>query len=479
MQFYSYIFIFAFLPTALIGYFTVNKFSTKWASVFLVGINLIFYGYANRLYLLYFGISILVNYFLASKILKSRFKKHFLVLGLVYNTGSLLVLKYYNFFVESLNSIFQTDFAMIHLLLPLGISFYTFQFIALLVDCYNRKITNLSFEKYTVFSTFFPKIIQGPIMLYQDFEKQYDLAVNHRFQMQNFAKGLYALTLGFGKKILIADVLAQFVNYGFDGAYTSFDSLTTILLILAYTCQIYFDFSGYSDMARGIGYMFNMELPVNFNSPYKALSINDFWKRWHISLTNFFTKYVYIPLGGNRKGQIRTLFNVFLIFVLSGLWHGANYTFLVWGILHGLASVIERKYIRLEKINIVLRWMMTFAFINITWVFFRADTVTQALDILHTALRCDFSGIQAAALSYINLPEVTIFLRIIHAEKLIAFLPYIFLSAVFVCLLQCKNTDEKTVDFTPGIRTCVLTVIILAWSILSFGNTVSFIYERF
>lgn len=479
MQFTTYSFIFAFLPMALMGYFTINRYSSRWASAFLAGMSLFFYGYANPWYLLFFGLSILLNYGLARQIIRRPRKKGWLALGLVYNIGALLVLKYYNFFVESLNLALKTDFNLIHLFLPLGISFYTFQFIALLMDCYRGKITSVSFETYLVFSTFFPKIIQGPIMFYQDFAAQYGQDANHRFQVDNFAKGLYALTFGLAKKVLVADVLGKFVNYGFGGAYASFDSLTAILLILSYTFQIYFDFSGYSDMARGIGLMFNLRLPVNFNSPYQALSVNDFWKRWHMSLTNFFTRYLYIPLGGNRKGENRTLLNVFLVFVISGLWHGANYTFLVWGILHGLASVIERKYIHLEKINVVLRWLMTFAFVNMAWVFFRADSVLQAIHVLRAALRCDFSGVQLDALWYLRIPEVELLLQMLHADKLIAFFPYLFLFVLLVCLLQCRNTDEKLENFRPKFRTCLVTIFLLSWSILSFGSTVSFIYERF
>lgn len=478
MHFYSYIFVFAFLPVTLIGYFAFQKWNRKFASAFLIGMSLFFYGFHSLSYMAYFVACILGNYLLISQILKGRHKKALLAVGLGYNIGALLVLKYCNFFIDSLNRMLHQDFHLIHLFLPLGISFYTFQFIALLIDSYHERIENFSLETYLAFTTFFPKIIQGPIMLYQDFAQQYQDEKNYRFQIENLSKGLYAFTLGLGKKILIAELLGKFVNYGFDGAYKSFDSFTSIMLILAYTLQIYFDFSGYTDMARGIGYMFNIELPINFNSPYKALSVNDFWKRWHISLTSFFTKYVYIPLGGNRKGEVRTLINVFLVFLISGLWHGANYTFLIWGILHGLASIIERKFIKLEKINTVLRWIFTFGFVNAAWVFFRADSVGQALYILRAVVRCDFRGVDAAAVSQLSWTPMADLMQIM-GMKPFAHFPYLFLILLLVCVLQCKNTDQKITDFSPKPATSVFTAVILAGSILSFGGTVSFIYERF
>ena len=344
MQFNSWIFLFLFLPVVLTGYFFANKFlSKKIAAYYLIMGNLTFYSYLNLNAGLYFLFIILINYFFFFFLIQNN-KKMFLILGLVFNLGMLGVLKYYNFFISSINDLFQTDFHLITFFLPMGMSFFTFQFIALLYDCYKGNITSISFTKYTLFSTLFTKVIQGPIMLYQDFDKQYDLDTRDKFNSENFAKGLYMLTLGFGKKILIADVLAQFTNPGFSQNYQSYNSTMLILLMLLYTFQIYFDFSAYTDMARGISFMLNIELPRNFDSPYKAVSVNSFWKRWHMSLTNFFTRYLYIPLGGNRKGEYFTYLNVIIVYLLSGLWHGANYTFILWGLFHGIASFpIDKK----------------------------------------------------------------------------------------------------------------------------------------
>lgn len=208
---------------------------------------------------------------------------------------------------------------------------------------------NYSFLNYVLFVTFFPKIIQGPIALHYEIIPQFDDEKNRKINSENMAKGIMAFAFGLAKKVLIADLFGNVANIGFENV-AELNTLTALITMFAYTIQIYFDFSGYCDMATGIALMFNIKLPMNFNSPYKATTITDFWKRWHITLTRFFTQYVYIPLGGNRKGKIRTYINVLIIFLLSGIWHGANYTFIVWGILHGVGSVITRIFKdRIEK----------------------------------------------------------------------------------------------------------------------------------
>lgn len=479
MQFNSWIFLAAFLPALLIAYFTLNKyFNKRIASYSLIIGNLIFYSYAGIEYTCYLLFCIAVNYLLA-KYLISNPKKMILILGLIFNLGSLAFLKYSNFFISSINSIFRKDYNLIHLFLPMGLSFFTFQFIALIYDCYKGKIQDLCLVKYLAFSSYFPKIVQGPIMTYQDFDQKYDLEKRDIIQFENLSKGLFALSVGFGKKILIADVLGKFVNTGFGSEYVVYNSTMSILLALSYTLQIYFDFSGYSDMARGISLMFNIELPRNFYSPYKALSINSFWKRWHMSLTNFFTKYLYIPLGGNRKGELRTYLNVIIVFTLSGLWHGSNYTFIIWGFLHGVLSVIERKWNFLPKLHIALQWLYTFVFTNIAWIFFRSNSLSQALVIIKNILRCDFSGINLTSLSVIELPEITLLIDFLPFEFLHRIYPLGFLGALLLIVLQGKNTDEIIEKFKPTVPKMIFTVIVMSWCILSFGNKITFIYEMF
>lgn len=471
--------MFLFLPFCILLYFGISKyFNKKSATWFLVLANLVFYGYCGTQSLIYFIGCIVINFIICKRLIYKR-KKWLLALGVILNLGTLGLLKYCDFFIESLNIFIKTDFNMVNVFLPVGLSFFTFQFIALIYDCYKGNVNALNFETYMAFTTYFPKIVQGPIMTYQDFEEQYTFEENKCFKSENFARGLYALTIGLGKKILIADALALFVNPGFSTNYATYNSTMSILLMLAYTLQIYFDFSAYSDMARGISFMLNIELPRNFDSPYKALSVNSFWKRWHMSLTCFFTKYLYIPLGGNRRGELRTYFNVLIVFALSGLWHGASYTFVIWGLLHGIASAIERKWDFLSKFHVVLQWLYTFIFTNVTWLFFRCTTLTQAFHIIKNILRCDFSGIVQNDLSLIILPEIKYVFDIIHIDFIYRIYPVLFVFALLFSVLAVRNTDEQIGQFKPKVFKVLLTIVIMSWCILSFGTKITFIYEMF
>ena len=322
MLFNSYIFIFLFLPLALLGWYGLNKIKAyKSAGLFIACMSLWFYGYFNLYYLAIIVVSMLGNYFLSflMKFSKSKFSARIgLITGLCLNLGLLFYFKYYDFFFENINAVFHTDFALKHILLPLGISFFTFQQLSFIVDRCTGKAEHYSFINYITFVTFFPQLIAGPIVLYKEMMPQFEDTSNRRFNADNFAKGIVLFTIGLGKKVLLADVLALIVNFGFEQTFF-LDTPSTLLVVLTYTFQIYFDFSGYSDMAMGLGRMFNIELPMNFNSPYKARSVRELWQRWHMTLSRFFIQYVYIPLGGNRKGRVRTLINTFLVFFLSGL----------------------------------------------------------------------------------------------------------------------------------------------------------------
>lgn len=479
MQFNSGLFLFIFLPVTILAYFLLNRYTTpKLAAYALIIASFVFYGYAGVSYLIYFVCCILINYIAARLLIKYR-KKSLLLLGLLLNLGSLGFLKYYNFFVGSVNSALKSDFNLINVFMPLGLSFFTFQFVALIYDCYKGNIVKLPFIKYLLFASFFPKITQGPIMLYQSFDEQYSIDTPNNFQAENFSKGLYAFTLGMSKKILVADILGSFVNSSFSGQYAQYNSTMLLLMVLAYTLQIYFDFSGYSDMARGLGLMFNLELPVNFNSPYKALSVNDFWKRWHMSLTGFFTKYLYIPLGGSRKGELKTYRNVLLVFIFSGLWHGANYTFIVWGALHGIISVIERKLNFTKKLSTVLQWVYTFVFVNISWLFFRANSLTQAWEILRGIVKCDFSGVNYASFTEMIPAEFDLLFSVLNIEKLLPCIPLLFILLLVIAVLQLKNTEEKLETFRPTFGKALFIIVFMSWCILSFGSKTTFIYEMF
>ena len=316
MLFNSYIFILLFLPLALIGYFGLNSIKKETlAKIFLTLMSLWFYAYFNYSYLFIILGSIFFNFILSKQIEKNlqniKLKKVFLATGIIFNIGIIFYFKYFNFFMENVNVIFRTDYVFKEILMPLGISFFTFQQISYLVDSSRGETKNYSFVDYALFVSFFPQLVAGPIVFHDEILPQFKDSLRKKINQGNIAKGLWIISVGLAKKVLIADVIAKGVNYGFENT----DLLSTAdawLVVLCYTLQIYFDFSGYCDMAIGIAKMFNIDLPLNFNSPYKATSVTDFWKRWHMTLTRFLTKYLYIPLGGNRKGFARTLCNILI-----------------------------------------------------------------------------------------------------------------------------------------------------------------------
>lgn len=345
MLFNSYIFILLFLPICIIGYFGLNHFKKfTLAQLYLLILSLWFYGYFNPSYLLIIAMSILSNYLLSyamARTVKPILKKAELLIGIAFNLGILFYYKYYDFFIENINALFATDYSLKHILLPLGISFFTFQQLSYVIDAYRGEVSEYRFLQYASFVVYFPQLVAGPIVTHDELIPQFMDESKKQFCWDHFEKGLYIFALGLAKKVLIADVFGNAANWGFSNI-PLLDGTNAALTALAYTIQIYFDFSGYCDMAIGIGQMMNIDLPVNFDSPYKAVTITDFWSRWHKTLTRFFTKYIYIPLGGNRKGLLRTCINIMIVYLCSGFWHGANWTFVLWGCMHGLFSIITR-----------------------------------------------------------------------------------------------------------------------------------------
>ena len=369
MQFNSYIFIMAFLPVFVIAYFVLNKIRPILGKIGLIFAGIVFYIYGGIEVAAVFGISIVINYLMAVIIAKFIHKRYMLAVAISSNVGILLFFKY-------------LDFSIDDLVLPLGISFFTFQQIMYVVNIYNEKVS-LKLIDYLTYILYFPKILMGPLVDPKDFLDQINDADRKKVDWDNIANGLKIFSLGLFKKMVLADTFAMAVNWAFSNidAATSMDWL---LAMLFYTFEIYFDFSGYTDMAVGVSNMINIRLPINFDSPYKATSIRDFWKRWHISLTDFFTKYIYIPLGGNKKGKGRTYVNMMIVFLISGIWHGSNWTFILWGVLHGLFNVFDRiteKY--RNKINIVIQWMVTFLTVSVLWLLFRSDSIEQWQSILY------------------------------------------------------------------------------------------------
>ncbi|MBR5521025.1 MAG: MBOAT family protein [Oscillospiraceae bacterium] len=488
MSFNSYIFIFLFLPLSLAGYFGMNKLKLySPAKIFLILMSFWFYGYFNPSYLIIMLASIGLNYCLSYVMLKSTkemVRKIALVTGLVFNIGILFHFKYYDFFVSNINSAIGTSFAMKNLVLPLGISFFTFQQLSYVIDSYKKEVPVYDIFDYSLFVTFFPQLVAGPIVLHNEVVPQFADKTKKKMNADNFAKGIMAFSFGLAKKVLIADTLGRIVNFGF-ADIASLDATNAFIVMLSYTLQLYFDFSGYCDMATGIGYMFNIELPMNFNSPYRATTILEFWDRWHLTLTRFFTKYVYIPLGGSRRGKIRTYINVFIVFLVSGIWHGANWTFIVWGILHGLFSVFTRIFKKVfDKIPKIINWIITFTFVNLTWVIFRAESLTQAGHFFSRL----FSGIRGPVtdglLQSIALPEITALNHFIFIDKGITnqFVLYFVTGLIifaFIASIFFRNTNEKLKNFRPTLLYCLITAFLLAYSVISLSGISTFLYFNF
>ena len=387
MLFNSYIFIFAFLPITLLVYFYLNKKDfPKLSKAFLVTASLFFYAWWNVMYLPLILVSMFFNYALGKSLREESGKKisdkWLLTIGVVTNLAMLGYFKYTDFFIENFNVVFSSDVSLLHLALPLAISFFTFQQIAYLVDSYRKETKEYDFLNYALFVTFFPQLIAGPIVHHKEMMPQFSQKENKLRNYANISTGLFIFSIGLFKKVVIADTFAIWATKGFDES-VSLDMLAAWVTSLSYTFQLYFDFSGYTDMAIGIALLFNIKLPINFYSPYKAVSIQDFWRRWHITLSRFLKDYIYIPLGGNRKGEVRTYANLFTTFLLGGIWHGAGWTFVLWGVMHGTALVVHRLWQHVGiKLPIVLAWFITFNFINIAWVFFRAKEFDDAIKVL-------------------------------------------------------------------------------------------------
>jgi D-alanyl-lipoteichoic acid acyltransferase DltB (MBOAT superfamily) len=388
LLFTSYEFIFVFLPvTFFVYFFLLSKRLTVGAKGFLVFASLFFYSWWNIIYLPLILCSMLFNYIIGTSLGKNKehlkvSKKTLLIIGIICNLFLLGYFKYSDFFISNINISVGTSFDLLHLALPLAISFFTFQQIAYLVDSYRGETKEYDFLNYALFVTFFPQLIAGPIVHHKEMMPQFADKWNMVRNYKNIALGLFIFSIGLFKKVVIADTFAVWATNGFDNSQ-SLDFFEAWATSLSYTFQLYFDFSGYTDMAIGAALLFNIKLPINFNSPYKAINIQDFWRRWHITLSRFLKDYIYIPLGGNRQGEIKMYSNLLITFLLGGLWHGAAWTFVFWGFLHGLALVIHRIWQKINiKMNILVAWFITFNFINISWIFFRAKEWDDAIKVL-------------------------------------------------------------------------------------------------
>jgi alginate O-acetyltransferase complex protein AlgI len=491
MLFNSYVFVLLFLPLALAVFHYLLKYATRETAIlWLVIASLFFYGYWNVNYLLLLAGSILVNYFLGKQISNSngRFsRKAALLFGISLNLMTLGYFKYANFFVHTINSAFDTSFHLEAIILPLAISFFTFQQIAFLVDAYYSQAREYSFLHYSLFVTFFPQLIAGPIVHHKEMMPQFDSLERNGISSEKFAVGMSIFIIGLFKKVLIADTFAIYASRMFDAAVTTqmgfFDSWTGVF---AYAFQIYFDFSAYSDMAIGIALMFCIRLPLNFYSPYRATSIIDFWRTWHITLSRFLRDYLYIPLGGNRKGKARRYINLMLTMLLGGLWHGAGWTFVIWGGLHGIYLVINHAWRRLKKpakqdkknhLLTVFYRLLTFLAVCVAWVFFRADSTDTAFTLLQSMFLVN--GFEYQETSYFKGAGdlIIVILTLLY----IWYMPntYELFARYKTALLQNIDVRQHVIAWRPSTGWLVLLTITFVVAILNLSRVSEFIYFQF
>lgn len=494
MLFNSYIFIFAFLPIMLIGYFwLLQQRLILGSKIWLVAGSLFFYGYWSIVYIPLLLSSILVNFFVGSAISANEntfvFNKNrtinrisdkaLLIFGIVFNVGLLIYFKYTDFFLENFNGIFASDIPLPHIVLPLGISFFTFTQIAFLVDSYKKEVKEYNFLHYMLFVTYFPHLLAGPILHHKEMMPQFANKWNFSIRWRNIAVGLFLFSIGLFKKVVIADTFAQWATLGFDGVavLNFFEAWVTSL---SYTLQLYFDFSGYTDMAIGMSLMFNIRLPINFNSPYKARDIQDFWRRWHITLSRFLRDYIYIPLGGNKVSALRNYINLFSVFLIGGIWHGASWMFVIWGTLHGIAIVIHRIWKDLGlKMWGWLGWFITFNFVNMAWVFFRAKDWSMAHNVL--AGMIGLNGIvlpQSLAGKLGFLEQYSIQFGMVLTQ-IGGISKYIILLFVLMIILYVKNSNQMASEFVWSKKNIVFVSILLFIGITLLARQSEFLYFRF
>jgi alginate O-acetyltransferase complex protein AlgI len=486
--FNSYKFIFIFLPIVWCIYFYLNKKKfVKAAEGFLVFSSLVFYSCWKLIYLPLILTSVLFNYTIGNLLSdetrknKSFSKLHILIIGVILNISLLGYFKYYDFFISNLNTVFNTNIELLNLVLPLAISFFTFQQIAFLVDTYKHKEREYDFLKYTFFVTFFPQLIAGPIVQHRQLIPQLSYLKTKIVNFDNISKGLYIFSIGLFKKVVIADTFAIWATNGFDVA-SSLNLYEAWATSLSYTFQLYFDFSGYSDMAIGLAFLFNLKLPINFNSPYKAMNIQDFWRRWHITLSHFLRDYIYIPLGGNKNSEFKTFSNIMTTFIIGGIWHGAGWTFIFWGFLHGVALILNRLFKTHIQIKLPnwLRWFITFNFINVTWIYFRASSWTDATKVMSSMFSLDKVILPigfSSKLAFLSDYGVT-FDRVASNIRGSGETTTMIIFG-FILVLCFKNSFEKTINLKLNYKTALFTAFVISSGIIYTSSVSEFLYFNF
>lgn len=480
MFFNTHLFIFLFMPISILLYFLFNKLDSKFGKIFLLIGSFIFYIPAGKVALLTLFLSCVVNLIISKLIISSKNKKAFLTIGIILNVMFLFFVKYMNFFIENINHFFALEINTFKLILPLGISFITFQQIMYIVETYRQNEKISSTFDYFLYAFYFPKIVMGPLVEPADLISKFNNKTLKKVNLDNIASGFALFSFGLFKKVVLADTFVKAVSWGFLNL-TDASSIDLIIVALSYTFQIYFDFSGYSDMSRGVSRMLNIELPINFDSPYKSISIVDFWKRWHISLTKFMTKYIYFPLGGSRKGKFKTYRNIIIVFLVSGFWHGANWTYILWGLLNGLLSVSNRVFSKTgEKIHSGIKWLANFIVINVLWLLFRANSIKEWAYMLKKIFM-DFNfNTSTELLNNFKLVEFNFIFRVLHVYRFSETIPYfnmavIFISSFIICLALKNNNHRKNATLFNSI----IVSIAFVWGVLSLTSESHFIYNNF
>ncbi len=463
MLFSSLTFLFGFLPILLAIYYVIPKKYEKIRNLILLIFSLLFYAWGEPANIILMLITISVSY--VSGLLLEHFKNYekirrgIFILSVIAILGSLIYFKYTNFILGDLARLVGKRFTLREIVLPIGISFYTFQILSYIIDLYREKIeVQRSWIDLALYISFFPQLIAGPIVTYSSIKDQLH---KRNESWEKVIAGVKRFIVGLGKKVIIANQMAILADAFFDStALREYSLLVIVVATLAYTFQIYFDFSGYSDMAIGLGKMFGFEFLENFNYPYVSSSIGEFWKRWHISLTSFFREYVYIPLGGNRVKKWHWLFNMTVVWLLTGLWHGAAFNFILWGIYYLVLLLLERTLLRrmLPKIPKVIRFIMTFGIINVGWVIFRVNRLRDLYYIFTFK-----SNISLVNFIDIN-PNVI--------------LPLIMLPVAFVLSLDLVHKFDET-HSDKRIYNCLKNVVLVAILVASIGLLASSMYNPF
>lgn len=464
MLFNSYEFIFLFLPVVLILYFKLNKLANLWLTV----ASLFFYAYWSLNYLPLLIGSIIINFFIAKLIVNHS--KKFFIIGLIFNLGLLCYYKYLNFFREIIN------IEPLEIILPLGISFFTITQLLYLYDCYEGVAKENSFINYALFVSFFPHLMAGPILYHRQMFKQFEDKSLCRLNFENLSRGLTLFVIGLVKKVLIADQLSPYVALNYSQT-AQLDCLTAWLTAVSYMLQLYFDFSGYSDMAVGLAKMMNFEIPINFNSPYKATGMINFWQRWHISLTNAITACVYMPIVKflKTKTLINTLIATFISFFIVGIWHGAGWTFVIFAVMNALGVIINYlwKYYKQSMSKISAR-IITLTYILMTMIFFRATTVEDAINVFKAMF--GFNDV-------VFPQKIVSLMSMININLQVGDVPgtlnkFIFVIAILIVALA-PNSNQLLKNFEPNYKWLILTVIGFLISFLFMTQPTEFLYFQF